>query len=209
MKFIRLDGEKVYPSKIVCIGRNYVDHIKELGNEMPKEPVIFLKPNSAMSTEVHAGECGAGEPGTIHYEGELSFVVNDGALAGVGFGLDLTKRDKQSALKAKGLPWERSKAFDGAAVFSEFVSISGDSRRLRLELYINGRLTQQGGYELMINKPEDILTEIASFMSFEDGDLLMTGTPAGVGPLKPGDAFTGRVYEDDTLLVEASWLVGA
>lgn len=202
MKHIRLDGKKVYPSKIVCIGRNYVDHIKELGNEMPKEPVIFLKPNSAISAEVHAGESGA-----IHYEGELSFVINAGELAGVGFGLDLTNREKQSALKAKGLPWERSKAFDGAAVFSEFVSIDGDPAGLRLELYINDHLAQRGGYDLMINKPQDILAEINDFMSFEDGDLVMTGTPAGVGPLKPGDRFVGRVFEDDTLLVEADWLV--
>lgn len=202
MKFIRLDGNKVYPSKIVCIGRNYVDHIMELGNEIPKEPVIFLKPNSAISTEIQAGA-----PEAIHYEGEISFVVKNDELTGVGFGLDLTKREKQSALKDKGLPWERAKAFDGAAVFSEFVSLSGDSRQLRLELHINGRLTQQGGYDLMINKPEALLAEIKNFMSLEDGDLIMTGTPAGVGPLQPADRFEGKIFENDTLLVEANWTV--
>ena len=202
MKFIRLDGERIYPSKIVCIGRNYVDHIVELGNEIPKEPVIFLKPNSAISTEIHAGASEA-----IHYEGEMTFVVSDGELKGVGFGLDLTKREIQSALKAGGLPWERAKAFDGAAVFSEFVSCNGDVSHLRLELHINGRLIQKGGYDLMINKPDDILLEIGSFMTLEEGDLIMTGTPAGVGRLKPGDRFAGKIFENDTLLVETHWVV--
>jgi 2-keto-4-pentenoate hydratase/2-oxohepta-3-ene-1,7-dioic acid hydratase in catechol pathway len=202
MKFIRLDGKKVFPSKIVCIGRNYVDHIKELGNEIPKEPVIFLKPNSAISSEIYSGEAG-----DIHFEGELSFVVSGGKLAAVGFGLDLTKREIQSALKAKGLPWERSKAFDGAAVFSEFVSLEGDIKELCLELYINDRLQQQGGYTLMINKPDAILAEVKKFMSFEDGDVIMTGTPAGVGSIKPGDRFTGKVFKNDKLLVESNWIV--
>ena len=202
MKFIKLDGKEVFPSKIVCIGRNYVDHIKELGNEIPKQPVIFLKPNSAISTEIHSNK-----PDAIHFEGEMTFVVINNELAGVGFGLDLTKRELQSALKAKGLPWERSKAFDGAAVFSEFVSFHGDTRPLRLELYINEQLIQQGGYGLMINKPDDILAEINGFMSFEDGDLIMTGTPAGVGSIKPGDRFVGKIFENSSLLVEADWTV--
>jgi 2-keto-4-pentenoate hydratase/2-oxohepta-3-ene-1,7-dioic acid hydratase in catechol pathway len=204
MKFIKLDGKEVFPSKIVCIGRNYVDHIKELGHEIPKEPVIFLKPNSAISTDIHSNKLDA-----IHFEGEMTFIVIADELAGVGFGLDLTKREVQSALKAKGLPWERSKAFDGAAVFSEFVSYEGDTRRLRLELYINEQLIQQGGYGLMINKPDDILAEIKNFMSFEDGDLIMTGTPAGVGSINPGDRFVGKIFENDTLLIEADWVVDA
>jgi 2-keto-4-pentenoate hydratase/2-oxohepta-3-ene-1,7-dioic acid hydratase in catechol pathway len=202
MKFIKLDRKEVFPSKIVCIGRNYVDHIKELGNEIPKQPVIFLKPNSAISQEIHSNK-----PDAIHFEGEMTFVVIARELAGVGFGLDLTKREVQSALKAKGLPWERSKAFDGAAVFSEFVSYEGDTRQLRLELYINEQLIQHGGYGLMINKPDDILNEIKGFMSFEDGDLIMTGTPAGVGAIKPGDRFVGKIFENDTLLVEGGWVV--
>ncbi len=204
MKFIKLDGKDIFPSKIVCIGRNYVDHIKELGNEIPKEPVIFLKPNSAISTDILSNE-----PDAIHFEGEMTFVVIAGELAGVGFGLDLTKREVQSTLKAKGLPWERSKAFDGAAIFSEFVSYEGDTRHLRLELYINKQLIQQGGYGLMINKPDDILAEIKGFMSFEDGDLIMTGTPAGVGSIKPGDRFVGKIFENNSLLVEAGWVVDA
>lgn len=202
MNPIKLDGKDVFPSKIVCIGRNYVDHIKELGNEMPSEPVIFLKPNSAISGTISSSDI---EP--IHYEGEITFMVISGRLAAVGFGLDLTKRELQSRLKAKGLPWERSKAFDGAAIFSGFIACPADISRLRLELMINNQLKQQGGYELMINKPDAILKETSGFLTFEDGDLMMTGTPAGVGVVNRGDRFTGRIFDADKLLVEAGWVV--
>jgi 2-keto-4-pentenoate hydratase/2-oxohepta-3-ene-1,7-dioic acid hydratase in catechol pathway len=143
----------------------------------------------------------------VHYEGEITFLLEAGKLAGVGFGLDLTKRALQSQLKAKGQPWERAKAFDQSAVFSDFVRLAGGTEQLRLELYINGQLTQQGGCHLMMNKPEDILKELAGFLSMEDGDLLMTGTPKGVGPLVLGDHFVGKVYDGERLLVERHWIV--
>ena len=111
MKTIQLNNKAITPSKIVCIGRNYVEHIKELDNETPSEPVIFCKPNSAISDEIDLDK-----NDEIHYEGEICFVVMNNQLAGVGFGLDLTKREVQSKLKTKGLPWERAKAFDGSAV---------------------------------------------------------------------------------------------
>ena len=202
MKSVKLDGKAVFPSKIVCIGRNYVDHIKELGNEIPKEPVVFIKPNSAISVEIHSSELDE-----IHFEGEISILIRAGALSAVGFGLDLTKRQLQSHLKSKGLPWERSKAFDGAAVFSDFVSFNGQVKHLRLELYINDRLVQQGGCELMMYKPDEIIAEVQSFLSLEDDDLIMTGTPAGVGPVHAGDRFCGRIFEKENLMVEASWVV--
>lgn len=202
MKSVRLDSNEVFPSKIVCIGRNYVDHIKELGNEIPTEPVIFLKPNSAISADIISSTSDE-----IHFEGEMAFMIIDGELAAVGFGLDLTKRQVQSRLKSKGLPWERSKAFDGAAVFSEFVTLSGNIAELRLKLYINDRLVQEGGYELMMNKPGDILEEVKSFLSFEDGDLIMTGTPKGVGQLNAGDSFVGQIFENEKLIAEGSWIV--
>ena len=202
MKSVNLDGKEISPSKIICIGRNYVAHIEELGNEIPREPVIFIKPNSAISTDIRSNETDE-----IHYEGELSLLVCSGELTAVGFGLDLTKRDLQSSLKASGLPWERSKAFDGAAVFSDFVTFNGRVNDLRLELHINDRLVQQGGCELMMYKPEEIMTEIKSFLSLEDGDLIMTGTPAGVGPVRRGDRFTGKILENEELIVEASWVV--
>jgi 2-keto-4-pentenoate hydratase/2-oxohepta-3-ene-1,7-dioic acid hydratase in catechol pathway len=202
MKPVKWDGEDVFPSKIVCIGRNYVDHIKELGNEIPKEPVIFIKPNSAISTDIHAGE-----PDEIHYEAEISILIHTGKLAAIGFGLDLTKRDLQSRLKSKGLPWERSKAFDGAAVFSEFVTFTDQTDNLRLELFINDRLIQQGGCQLMIYKPAEIMAEVENFLTLEDGDLIMTGTPVGVGVVHAGDRFTGRIYDNEKQMVEASWVV--
>lgn len=142
MNLVSLDDSQITPSKIVCIGRNYVAHIEELGNEIPEEPVIFLKPNSAISQEIYTDEIDA-----VHYEGEISFVVKGGQLAGVGFGLDLTKREIQSRLKDKGLPWDRAKSFDGSAVFSDFISFSGEIEKLRMELHINGTLVQAGGYE--------------------------------------------------------------
>jgi len=202
MKPIKWDGKDIFPSKIICIGRNYVDHIRELGNEVPKEPVIFIKPNSAIATDIQSGEADE-----IHYESEISFVIRFGEVVAAGFGLDLTKRDLQSRLKAKGLPWERSKAFDGAAVFSEFVTVSGSVEDLALELSINERLLQQGSCQLMIYKPNEILAEVKSFLTLEDGDLIMTGTPAGVGVVVAGDRFTGRIYKNGKLLVEDSWVV--
>jgi len=202
MKSIRLDDKDIYPSKVVCIGLNYVEHIKELDSKMPPQPVIFLKPNSSISNEIHSNPYDL-----IHYEGEISFLIKDGEIAAVGFGLDLTKREIQSTLKARGLPWERSKSFDGSAVFSEFVNFSGNISDLRMELHINDELVQQGGYDLMLNKPDAILREAKSFLSFEDGDLLMSGTPKGVGPIKTGDRFAGKVFEKDKLIVEAHWVV--
>ena len=135
MKSIKLDGKAIYPSKIVCVGRNYMAHIDELGNEVPDEPVIFLKPNSAISSEIYFNEDDA-----VHYEAEISFMVKSGKLCAVGFGLDLTKRELQSRLIANGLPWERAKAFDMSAVFSDFVSFSGIIQALSMALYINGQL---------------------------------------------------------------------
>jgi 2-keto-4-pentenoate hydratase/2-oxohepta-3-ene-1,7-dioic acid hydratase in catechol pathway len=196
------DGKPVEPTKIVCIGRNYAEHIKEFDNEASQEPCIFLKPNSSISHEVIASDAEL-----IHYEGEISFLIEAGKLRAVGFGLDLTKRDLQYELKNRGWPWERAKAFDNAAVFSEFVSYEGDTRDLRLEFYINDELIQFGDYALMLSKPEQLLADCKTFMTFEDGDLLMTGTPRGVGPVKRGDQYVGKILTNDTLLVEGAWTV--
>ncbi|VAW47578.1 2-keto-4-pentenoate hydratase [hydrothermal vent metagenome] len=199
---ILFNGKRVSPSKVVCVGRNYVAHIKELNNAIPTESVIFIKPNSAISSELLL-------PGSdeIHYEGELSFLLDGGELVGVGFGLDLTKRQIQNGLKNKGLPWERAKAFDGSAVFSDFVAITGAIEALNMELYINGQLQQKGGCTMMLNSPAELVKEISSFMTLEDGDILMTGTPAGVGQVHAGDEFAGRIFNADQLLIEARWLV--
>ena len=202
MKPVTLAGDKLYPSKIVCIGRNYAEHIRELGNESPTSPVIFIKPNSAIADEIYAHP-----QDLIHYEGEITFLIISGKLAAVGFGLDLTKREIQDGLKARGLPWERAKAFDNSAVFSEFVPLRGGCQQLTLELQINGERVQQGGYQLMLHKPEALLQEACSFLSFEDGDLLMTGTPSGVAAIKVGAKFVGRIFDGAQLLVERAWVV--
>ncbi len=200
MNPIRFEQQLITPSKVICIGRNYVDHAKELNNEVPSSPVIFIKPNSAISDELHAGTKQA-----LHYEGEIALLIMDGTIAGVGFGLDLTNREVQAELKAKGLPWERAKAFDRAAVFSDFVKLSDPVESLRLELSINDSLVQQGGYELMIFKPHFLLQEIAGSFTLEDGDIIMTGTPKGVGAFKRGDRFRGTILARDKPLVSGKW----
>lgn len=202
MNSVKLDQTDIYPSKVVCIGRNFVDHIAELGNEVPDEPVFFMKPNSAISQELHTHKT---DP--IHYESEITFSIMSGKLSGVGFGLDLTKREIQSKLKAKGLPWERAKSFDKSAVFSDFVTFNGDVNNLKLELYINNKLTQLATCELMMNKPDAILREATEFLTVIDGDLIMTGTPKGVGLLNPGDKFDGKIFDKEKLIIERTWTV--
>jgi len=202
MNQIACAGKRYSPSKVVCIGRNYVEHIKELNNETPDQMVFFVKPNSAITGDIVSG---SDEP--IHYEAEISFIIEDNNIAQVGFGLDLTKRGLQSTLKSKGLPWERAKAFDKSAVFSQFVSFSGAVETLSLQLLINDMPIQHADYALMMNKPVDIIDEVSSFMSFENGDILMTGTPKGVGIAVQGDQFIGRIYQGETLLIEQQWTV--
>jgi len=200
MPTVTLTGKPVTPSKVVCIGRNYVAHIEELGNEIPDEMVVFNKPNSAIGTALHAY---LDEP--IHYEAELAFMIKGGALCAVGFGLDLTKRTLQSKLKEKGLPWERAKAFDGAALFSEFVALPADEETLSLRLTVNGELRQEGGVTLMMYQPQTILRELAKFTTLADGDIIMTGTPKGVGVVNAGERFEGTVLAGTEKLVTATW----
>ncbi len=202
MQAITVNGEAVTPSKIVCVGRNYVAHVRELGNDIPDDMVVFIKPNSAISTVLHSQAGGEG----LHFEGEIVLLVKAGKFAAVGFGLDLTRRELQSALKKKGLPWERAKAFDGAAVFSEFVPLPPDIDQLALQLDIDGERRQTGGVELMLYRPAAILEELRTFTTLEDGDLVMTGTPEGVGSIHKGERFEGRILAGDKVLVSASWV---
>jgi 2-keto-4-pentenoate hydratase/2-oxohepta-3-ene-1,7-dioic acid hydratase in catechol pathway len=163
--------------------------------------VIFNKPNSAISKKLYATRS---EP--LHYEGEICFMVRDSKLHALGFGLDLTRRELQSKLKAKGLPWERAKAFDGAACFSDFVTLGDiELASLSLQLEINGELRQHGGYDLMMHKPAQILAGIQEFMQLEDGDIIMTGTPRGVGQVQAGDQFMGKILADGRTLVSQAW----
>lgn len=196
MKKIIYNNQQITPSKIVCIGRNYVEHIKELGNETPDCMVVFNKPNSAISDTLYYFT------EDTRFEGEICFLINNGEIDGIGFGLDLTKANIQNKMKSKGLPWERAKAFDNSAVLSKFVSLNDDISKLRLELFINDKLVQFANYDLMIYKPDQMIKEIKSFMSLENGDIVMSGTPKGVGTYKIGDKFVGKIFSEDELLVE-------
>jgi len=201
MNKVIVNNENIVSSKIVCVGRNYVEHIKELNNEIPTSMVLFMKPNSAISCDLMTHNK------SLHYEGEISFVINNHKISAVGFGLDLTNRTLQSELKKKGLPWERAKAFDGAGVFSDFVTIGEDDiNRLSLKLFINDKLVQIGGVELMIYAPSVVIREIETFSTLEDGDIVMSGTPKGVGTFKKGDKFCGEIYIDDEKIISKTWI---
>ncbi|MCP4022540.1 MAG: fumarylacetoacetate hydrolase family protein [Desulfobacteraceae bacterium] len=201
MKKITMGNRDIFPLKIVCVGRNYVEHIHELGNEVPDQMVVFFKPNCAISTELNCLH----QEEQLHYESELSFLYEEGRFSGVGLGLDLTKRDLQAVLKARGLPWERAKAFDNSAVFSEFVPLSCDMNSLGIKLLINDVLVQQGQVRHMIFSPDKILEELSTFITLSDGDIVMTGTPEGVGMIRQGDEFEGHILTDELSLITAKW----
>jgi 2-keto-4-pentenoate hydratase/2-oxohepta-3-ene-1,7-dioic acid hydratase in catechol pathway len=201
MQTVTLNTQVISPSKIICIGRNYVDHIAELGNEVPDEMVVFLKPNSSISTTLLSNH-----QEQLHYEAELCFLYQQGRFSAVAIGLDLTKRGLQAKLKAKGLPWERAKSFDGSAVFSDFVAIDDINDSLSLSLTIDNKVIQAGGVSLMMYKPEVILAQLQEFLTLEDGDIVMTGTPKGVGQINQGSHFSGQVIDLENILVSKEWV---
>ncbi|MGM0603333.1 MAG: fumarylacetoacetate hydrolase family protein [Bacillota bacterium] len=202
MHSINYLNRKYEPSKVICVGRNYAEHIKELNNQNPGELVLFLKPNSSISSDVNLPD------GKCRYEGEISFLMKDGKISGVGFGIDLTLVEVQNRLKKKGLPWEKSKAFDGSAVFSDFVKIEEEVvDSLSIKLYLNDELCQDGGIELMIHKPSDIISEVKKHFSIEDYDIIMSGTPSGVGFLEKGDTVRGEIYAGDEVLLSEKWQI--
>ncbi|RMD47006.1 MAG: FAA hydrolase family protein [Aquificota bacterium] len=200
MKKVMFNGKEIIPCKIVCVGRNYVEHIKELNNEIPEDIVLFIKPNSSISDKIFKPER------KFRYEGEISFIIQNGKIAGVGFGIDLTLVEEQEKAKRKGLPWEKAKAFDKSAVFSEFVPVQ-DTEGLEMELYINGSLKQKGDTSLMIFKVNQIIKKIQEYFSLEDGDIIMTGTPKGVGEFEKGDIFRGIIKKDGKTLIDKIWIV--
>ena len=201
MQTIRYNDERITPSKVVCVGRNYVAHIKELNNETPDTMVLFNKPNSAITDTLDyiQKDC--------RFEGEICFLIKEKKIEGIGFGLDLTKAGIQNKMKEKGLPWERAKGFDKSAVFSEFVKFEGDIESIEMKLFINDTLIQHATYDLMIYKPDKILSEISSFMTLEDGDIIMSGTPKGVATYQKKDIFVGEIYLNGTLLISKTFIV--
>jgi 2-keto-4-pentenoate hydratase/2-oxohepta-3-ene-1,7-dioic acid hydratase in catechol pathway len=140
----------------------------------------------------------------MHYEGEICFLI--GETIKVGFGFDFTLREVQSELKKRGLPWERAKAFKGAAVFSDFTKFENIDN-LGLEVYKNGELVQKADVGLMMYKPMFLFEDIDRIFGLNDGDIVMTGTPKGVGIVKKGDVFEGKIIEDDKVLAAKKWMV--
>ena len=201
MKTINYNNKKIIPNKIVCIGRNYVEHIKELNNETPDTMVVFNKSNNAISNELYFIS-----PNT-RFEGEICFLIKNKKIDALAFGLDLTKADIQNKLKQKGLPWERAKSFDNSAVFSNFVKFDGNIQDIKMQLFINNILIQVATYDLMIYKPNEMLKEINSFMSLEENDIIMSGTPKGVNTYNKNDKFEAKIFCKNELLIEKTWIV--
>ena len=188
------------PSKIVCVGRSYADHAKELGNAVPDRPVLFIKPPSSLLA-LDEGISWNSAWGNCHYECELTLRIDRTlkaetdplkaleAVGAVTLGLDLTLRDVQDDLKKKGQPWERSKAFDGSCVLADWVNVAEvkDWKDLHYTLHINEELRQKGDTALLIFDVGTLLADISQVFTLEPGDVVMTGTPAGVAALAKGD----------------------
>lgn len=205
---------RIRPSKIVCVGRNYAEHAKELGNEVPQSPVLFIKPPSSLTT-LEAGIDWNKALGECHHECELSLRIGKplknasleqarAAIDGVTLGLDLTLRDLQNSLKSKGQPWERAKAFDGACLLGEWLAADmlADYGNATFRLTVNGALRQSGNTADMLFDVASLLVDISHSFTLEAGDVVMTGTPAGVGPLSSGDQLHMTL---DTVLGEVTW----
>lgn len=209
-------GNEYIIGKILCIGRNYVDHIKELGNETPSAPVVFMKPATAViydggqiTIPPYSQEC--------HYEAELAVLIgNDGKhipeaealshVAGYGVAIDMTLRDVQDSLKQKGLPWEIAKGFDTACPLSDFAAAAtvADPQNLTIRLAVNGVERQNGSTGLMINRVSQIISYLSTVYTLEEGDIILTGTPAGVGRVVSGDRLQAEIPGVASLTVQVA-----
>lgn len=189
--------------KIICIGRNYVNHIAELQNERPAEPVVFLKPDTALLQKQYPFIIPEFSK-SVHYEIEVLVKINkvgkyiDAKFAHkyydeISVGIDFTARDVQDALKAKGLPWEKAKAFDGSAIVGEFVPKTDYTSvdDINFELHKNGEVVQKGNTAHMIWKINELIAEVSKYFTLRTGDVLYTGTPEGVGTVAEGDVLEG------------------
>lgn len=189
--------------KIICIGRNYADHARELKNEVPAEPVIFLKPDTAQILSGHPFFIPEFSH-DVHYECEVVVKINrlgkniDEKFAhryyeDIALGIDFTARDVQQEMKSKGLPWEKAKAFDGSAMVGNFVSVSflKDRDNIEFSLLKNGEEVQHGFTRDMLFPIDRIIAYVSRFFTLKIGDLIFTGTPAGVGPVNNGDELEG------------------
>ena len=191
--------------KIICIGRNYADHISELNNERPTEPVIFMKPDSSILPNKNPFVIPAFS-NDIHYEVEILVKICkvgkhiDAKFAHkyyeeIGLGIDFTARDVQSKLKEKGLPWEKAKAFDHSAVIGNFTSKKDYSslENINFELKSNGVIVQEGNTNLMLWKIDELISYISQYFTLKIGDIIFTGTPKGVAKVTEGDVLEGFI----------------
>jgi len=200
--------------KVVCVGRNYAEHAKELGNDVPDAPILFIKP----ATSVVSLEAGFPIPqnqGSVHHEAEIALLINKEArnisadnawdyVSHVSVALDLTLRDVQSKLKEKSHPWEIAKGFDGACPLGKWIAVSELSNKndIAIELFKNGEQKQNGRSTQMITSIPDLIAYMSNIFTLQAGDVILTGTPAGVGPLQSGDQL--RATLDDHFTFEST-----
>ena len=191
--------------KIICIGRNYTAHIAELKNERPEEPILFIKPDSSVlpkKQDFYIPEFS----NDIHYEVEVLVKIKKvgkhiseefapSYYDEIGLGIDFTARDLQSKLKEKGLPWEKAKGFDGAAVIGEWLpkTFFENLNDLNFKLLKNGEVVQEGNTSLMLWKIDELIAYVSTFFMLKKGDIIFTGTPAGVGKISPNDYLSGSL----------------
>ena len=200
--------------KIICIGRNYTEHIKELANERPEEPVVFIKPDSSVlpkeqdfyipdfthnvhyEVEVLVKICKVGK----HIDERFAHKYYDE----IGLGIDFTARDLQSELKEKGLPWEKAKGFDGSAVIGKWLPKSNfkDLNNLNFSLIRNNEMVQEGNTSFMLWKIDELIAYVSKFFTLKKGDVLFTGTPAGVGKIATNDYLSGKLEGQELFSVK-------
>jgi 2-keto-4-pentenoate hydratase/2-oxohepta-3-ene-1,7-dioic acid hydratase in catechol pathway len=201
------------PRHIFCVGRNYAEHAKEMGNALPAEPVIFMKPATSLVQVGEPLKLPKGQ-GSVHHEMELVVVIGkQGAdipvekavsyVAGVTLGIDLTLRDVQARLKQAGAPWELSKSFDGSAAIGDIIAwpVQSDIQNIEMRCTVNGKLRQQGNTRDMLFPVAKIIAFLSRHWQLLPGDLIYTGTPAGVGPLGTGD----RIEIESPQIGRFSW----
>ena len=200
--------------KIICVGRNYSEHIKELDNQRPEEPVLFMKPDSAVILKNNPFIIPTFSS-DIHFEVEVLVKINKigkhisrefapDYYEEVGLGIDFTARDLQSKLKEKGLPWERAKGFDGSAMVGQFVNKQtlGDLENLEFSLQKNEEIVQKGNTADMLWKIDELIEYISKYFTLKIGDIIFTGTPSGVGPVSHGDQLVGFVNNQEFFSVK-------
>jgi 2-keto-4-pentenoate hydratase/2-oxohepta-3-ene-1,7-dioic acid hydratase in catechol pathway len=216
--------QQAYPhglGKVVCVGRNYAAHAKELNNPIPDSPILFIKPASSV-VPFGPDFLIPKDQGRVHHELEIAILIGKAlshasteqvaeSIAGFGLGLDLTLRDVQDKLKEKGHPWELAKSFDGACPLTEFVSVSlpskDDWQSVGLKLEKNGQLQQQGSSAEMLFPILPLIAYMSDYFSLQAGDVILTGTPAGVGPLKVGDSLLAELSQGNCVLLTRATVV--